>query len=140
MAGLILRAGFFALVGSFIWAVVWTEEGPNQRRHRRVLFMLAAGLGLLLLAVSVAAGIAEGLQSTPETDSNQWGVGWVFTTLTLSFPVVIYAWALATVAWKVEGSNGSRIVRAIAIGLFAGVPTWLLLVFLMDWLENRFHP
>lgn len=140
MAGLIFPAGFIALVGSFIGAVVWTEEGPNQRRHRRMIFIIAAGLGLLLLAVSVAAGIAEGLQSTPETDSNQWGVGWVFTTLTLSFPVVIYAWALAGVAWKVEGSNGSRIAWAIALGLFAGIPTWLFLVFLMDWLQHRFHP
>lgn len=94
----------------------------------------------MVIGIAVVAGILEGVQATPETDRAEFGVGYTFAFVTFGFPLVAGGLAVCWTAALVSGSTGTRLVRAVALGVGSAIPLFAGLIVLMLQLEDAFHP
>lgn len=139
-------AGFLVLVGIggplvlLIQAVYWTAPGPQQARGRRRAAVVGFAFTVVVIGIAVVAGILEGVQATPETDRAEFGVGYTFAFVTFGFPLVAGGLAVCWTAALVSGSTGTRLVRAVALGVGSAIPLFAGLIVLMLQLEDAFHP
>ncbi len=140
--GFLIFVGIFVgiPVGAFAGALQWTVPGSAQRRRRRILAVLATALATCILAAAVGAGIAEGRQATAESDANQFGVGWLFTSWILSLPLVLADFGIVGALLLPGRRTSARVASVVVMVILAGFGAWLGLLFVMATLEHAFHP
>ncbi len=140
MAGLVLLILGGAVLVLFIEALDWTKPGPDEARGRERVAIIGVAMAATVAGLAALGGVLEGALATPETDKNQWGVGYTFPFVALGLPVVAGTLAILWTAAVNVRATFTRMVVAAALGLVTGVPAWLALVFLMVRLEEQFHP
>lgn len=130
-------AGLFA---AFIVAFAWTAPGPAQARHLRIIKLIAIALAVVIIAFGIASGLAEGFKATPESDSNQFGAGYVVVGLIIALPFILLDMGLfGLVLWSSD-NGGTRLAWSLGTGVVAGLIAWAGFIWMMSVLERLAHP